>query len=114
MTDFKPTSRQHLRKPLRTSALLSSTALPTLTVRTLDISLGGMGIVASANLIMRVRCTALLTIPTRNYGSTQLRLEAAVAHCVFTGAEDGFKIGLQFTVLSAEAEAAIAQYLQAR
>lgn len=109
----RPTARQ-ARKPIRTSALLSSAALPTLTVRTVDIGLCGLCIIAPANLVTRARCTVLFTLPTRDYCSVEVRLEAAVAHCVFSGSDDGFRVGLQFTVVSAEVEAAIAQYLQVR
>lgn len=114
MTQPPRPSRQHERKPIRTSALLSSSALPTLTVRTVDIALGGLCIIAPANLVTRARCDVLFTLPTRDYTSVQLRLEAAVVHCIFSGIDEGFRVGLRFTAVSAEVEAAIAQYLLIR
>lgn len=79
-------------------------------VRTLDISPGGLAIVASANPRPGTTCAVALALPVKPRGAVPLELRAKVVHSVFASSEGGFKIGLSFTELPANAAQAIVTF----
>lgn len=82
-------------------------------IRTVDISAGGMGIIASVNPQAGVTCLLRLALPLKPHGSTVIDVQAKITNSVFGNSENGFKVGLQFTNLSESATSAIDKFLQA-
>ena len=106
--------RQFERVAFRGIAYLIVAGHPPLEVRTFDIGLGGIGIVASGNPPANLSCTVRVAIPVRPCGTATIELRANVVHSILSGNEDGFKIGLQFVHLPASAESTIKEFLRTR
>lgn len=104
--------RQHARVVLRSTAYLLLSGHSPIEVRTFDIGIGGIGIVAPANPPANLSCTIRVTIPVKPQGSTSFEVQAKVVNSVLSGSEDGFRVGLQFINLSSTAESAILRLLQ--
>ena len=105
--------RLHLRKPLRVNAQLLLAGHPAQIVRTANITLGGMSILALVNLPLRAHCSLLFALPRKGGAAKNIQVEASVLHGIFSDNEGGFiKIGLQFKTLSAEAAQAIQAFLK--
>src|SRR5664279_5069732 len=104
-----PERRQYKRAALRGIAHLVLTGHPSIEVRTVDISVGGMGIVASANPPAGLACVIRVVIPVKPRGTTTVEVQAKVAHSIFSHGAGGFLIGLEFSQLSAEAKSAVMQ-----
>jgi c-di-GMP-binding flagellar brake protein YcgR len=96
---------------LRSVAQLMMPGQPALMVRTFDIGIGGVGIIAPANLPALLSCRVRIAVPVKGHGSTTVEAQAKVVHSVLSGSEDGFRIGLQFVDLPPVALAAIKQFL---
>lgn len=105
--------RASQRYPLRTQAFVEIPGQPPFAVRTLDISSGGMAIVAAANPRRGTTFNIRLTIPVEPTGSVSFVTTAQVVHSVLSSAEDGFKVGLAFTKLEPASAEAIMQYINA-
>jgi PilZ domain len=103
--------RQHERRILRATALLLLSGQPALEVRTSDISLGGLGIVAGANPPPNLICRLSVPLPLTIGGARRIDVVGKVAHSVFSSRDGGFKIGLVFQNPSADALSAITDYL---
>ncbi len=104
--------RQHERKSLRSSAQLVLPNQAPLEVRTVDLSVGGMGVVAAANLAPRLTCLVRVVVPLKPKGVTVIEAQAQVAHGVLSSSHAGFLVGLQFVGISAATAAAIKQFMQ--
>jgi len=111
MTASEEERRKTERKSLRTSATVILGQAQAFEVRALDLSIGGMAIVAQANpkpgMVLAIR----FMLPLKPVGYTLFEAQARVVHSVFSSAESGFKVGLSFIGLSAEASAAVRAYL---
>jgi c-di-GMP-binding flagellar brake protein YcgR len=106
--------RQHERKVLRGSAQLQIAGRPMLAVRMLDLSAGGVGIVSPINLPVKTGCTLRFPLHLQSRGTTTVvEIPSAVTNSIFSGAEDGFKLGLMFKGISVEAAELITQFLRA-
>jgi c-di-GMP-binding flagellar brake protein YcgR len=108
--------RQHERRTLRVAAQLkltdaSATGARPMDVRTLDISLGGMGVVTPVNLRSGVTLTISFTLPARSKGITPIQARVQVMHSILGRDEGGFKIGLRFLAADNATNAAIREYL---
>jgi c-di-GMP-binding flagellar brake protein YcgR len=103
--------RQQERRLLRATAMLRLPGAAPVLVRTLDISAGGMGVVATINPEGGVRCTIGLAAPAQPRGPIAVEIAAVVVHSIFSSREDGFKVGLQFEELTEAAADAINRYL---
>lgn len=89
--------RQFERRILRSKAFLVLPGRPHILVRTLDISVGGMGIVAPINTSPNLVCEVKFLLPNpAAYSHIQASGLAVVTHSVFASGEDGFKTGLKF------------------
>jgi c-di-GMP-binding flagellar brake protein YcgR len=104
--------RHHERKALRVSGQVLIPAQPPMEVRIVDLSRGGMGLVAPINMPAKLVCMVRASLPLRPSGSVVLEVQAKVVHCVLSSAHSGFLAGLQFERLTPAAEAAIKKYLQ--
>ena len=103
--------RKTERKSLRTRATVILGQAQAFEVRTLDISAGGMGIVAQANPPPGVVLTVRFMFPLKPSGYAPFEARARVVHSVFSSVESGFKVGLSFIDLPAGAAATISKYL---
>jgi len=97
---------------MRTAAVIVFPSQQTFEVRTLDISSGGMAIVAQANPRVGAAFTIQFTIPGKPTGGVPFEARAKVVHSVFSSEENGFKIGIAFTALPAASAAALLHYIR--
>ena len=111
LTSTPQNKRQHERRILRATAVLLLPGQPALEVRTSDISLGGLGIVAGANPPPNLICRLSVPLPLTYGGARRIEVVAKVAHSVFSSRDGGFKVGLVFQNPSADALSAITDYL---
>lgn len=79
--------------------------------RTLDLSAGGLRVVAPVNLPLSLVCGVRLVVPGIPTGAHTVMARAQVMNIVFSGKENGFVIGLRFTSIPRPALAAIEAYL---
>jgi c-di-GMP-binding flagellar brake protein YcgR len=112
MTESGAERRLAARKIIRTRATVVLSGKFTFEVRTLDISVGGMCIVAAANPIPGTPMQISCQIPVTGMGPVQIEAHAKVMHSVFSGDEEGFKIGLSFTEISPQCKDAIAKFVR--
>ena len=99
------------RKILRANAQLRLPGVRPIEVRTLDISVGGMAVVASVNPQAGAACTICIAPVSQPRGAVSVDIRAVIVHSIFSNREDGFKIGLQFADLSPEAIETVSRYL---
>ncbi|MFM9917016.1 MAG: PilZ domain-containing protein [Rhizobacter sp.] len=105
--------RQHERRYLRGVATVVLSPKDSFEVRTLDISAGGMAIVAAANPRPGTTFSIQVSLPLRPKGFTAIEARVQVMHSILASDEQGFKVGLQFVSLDAPTAAAVIQYLKA-
>lgn len=106
--------RAHERRPLRTQVELLLPGRPLLLMRSTDISVSGIGLVANANPPMGLRVG--LRIPLPNSASaaaavTVYEVQALVRHSVFSIRENGFRIGMVFVQPTDKLIVAIGNYI---
>ena len=104
--------RQHERKYFRGAAYLLFAGREPIEVRTLDLSAGGLSIVAPANPAINTVVMIRINIPRPTTGADGFEVRVRVAHTMFSQAEDGFKIGLEFVNLTVPLATAILQFLK--
>ncbi|GAA5175500.1 hypothetical protein GCM10025771_07850 [Niveibacterium umoris] len=105
--------RQHARKAFHSVAYVLLTGRQPIAVRTLDISPGGMAIVAPANPPAKMNCKIRISLPVKLRAPTVVEIQATVLHSVLSRRENGFKVGLHFVHPAPEAKQAIAAFLSA-
>ncbi len=103
--------RRAKRKILRTTAEISLGDTQSFTVRTLEISATGMGIVASANPKPGTVLRISFAIPAAGGAQVLFDSKACVVQSVFSTTESGFRVGLSFVELPAGSAAAAKQYV---
>jgi hypothetical protein len=108
---FDAERRSSDRRPLRVRAEVLLPGDQRFEVRTTDISINGVGIVASANPQKGAVFDVQFSIPLKPTGSLALSARAQVIHSILSRDEGGFKIGLQFLSSDAQREAAIKSLL---
>lgn len=104
--------RKFTRRALRVAATVTLSNAQTFQVRTLDIGLGGMAIVASANPKPGVTFNIRLSVPL-GHEAEAFEAKVRVVHSIFSSAESGFKIGLKFVQASQESIAVTTKYIAA-
>lgn len=104
--------RKHDRRVYRTTARILFGPNQVVEVRTTDISMGGMGIVASANPKIGTTFTIHVLVPVKPEGVMPVEARVEVVHSVLASDEGAFKIGLEFKSLSAAAETALKRYFE--
>jgi c-di-GMP-binding flagellar brake protein YcgR len=102
--------RAHDRRTFRSTAHVLLPGGKTVDVRTFDISVGGLGIIASANPPIGVVIALRVHVPQRSKGVTSIDVHGKVACCVHGAAEGGFRIGLAFSQLPPPAREAIESF----
>lgn len=87
------------RRNLRVAATILLAETQTFAVRTLDISSGGLAIVAAANPRPGVQFLIRFPLAQKNGPHALFEARVRVVHSVFSSAEGGFKLGLSFVEL---------------
>lgn len=103
--------RKHKRKVIRSTAQIRTPSGELHKVHTLDISEGGLSVVASVNPKPKATCFVLINIPVKPQGGSSIEVQAIVVDSIYSSSESGFRIGFQFSNLSHEASAAITQFI---
>lgn len=106
--------RAHERRPLRTQVELLLPGQPPLLMRTTDISISGIGLVASANPPRGLQVGLRLRmpfVPSATVAPTVFEVQAVVRHSVYSGRESAFRIGLMFIKPSDKLLVAIGNYI---
>jgi c-di-GMP-binding flagellar brake protein YcgR len=106
-----PERRQGDRKLFRGPAQLLLPTREVLRVRTLDISLGGIGLVAPSNLPRDAVCDVKFRAPLMGDRVEMLVARGRIAYSILSGKENGFLVGLQFTDIPPAALALIRSYV---
>jgi len=95
--------RSHDRQPLRTAATLGLPDGRAVPARTLDIGKGGAGVVCDLNIPVGTLLAIVMRLPARPAGSALFEASATAASCTLAASDGGFRLGLQFSPLSAAA-----------
>ena len=103
--------RQQQRKFLRANAEVLLPGNAPIAVRTLDISIGGLGVISPYNLPQGAACIIRIAPPAQPRGVPSINVDASIMHSIFTIRESGFMIGLRFGDLTPEAVHAVTHYL---
>lgn len=109
--DPKPDRRAFARHLLHTQASLVLSDGQKVPARTLDISKGGLGVVADLNARVGTKLGLSVSLPIHPRGSAILSTQVVVANCVLDGQEGGFRMGLMFFDLDAQARQVLARVL---
>ncbi len=98
------------RRPFRSSATIIAGGRE-FPVRTLDLSRGGLCIVAAINPQLHLRFRMRLRIDRQPRGAVTLETEVQVMHSVLVAQENGFRVGLRFLHATPQLAEAVANYL---
>jgi c-di-GMP-binding flagellar brake protein YcgR len=104
--------RKSVRRILRTTATVILNESQTFEVRTIDISVHGMAIVAPANPQVGVVFYIRFKVPSKTKKAENFEAKVKVVHSIYAGSESGFKIGLYFIKLKPEFASVIQQYIE--
>jgi PilZ domain len=107
---FNERRHQH-RRPFQSSTLLRLPSQQLVQVRTLDIGLGGVGLVAAQHFLSAAGCELRLLLPVNFKAPTMLVVQAAINSSVYRAIDGGFKIGLHFNGLTPEQTVLIEQFI---
>ncbi len=103
--------RLYPRKFLSGTGFLLVPGRPPFEIHTLDISMGGMGIVSPLNLPYDLLCEIHFTLAREPAGVDILSAPARVAHSILSGREKGFMVGLQFVNLTPNTANIISRFM---
>jgi c-di-GMP-binding flagellar brake protein YcgR len=106
-----PERRQGERKVFRGSAQLLLPNRELVQVRTIDISPGGLGLVAPSNLSPAMVCEIRFRAPLQGERLEILQARGRIAYSVLSGKENGFLVGFQFTDIPTPALTLIKRYV---
>ena len=103
--------RQYERHALKVTAAIALSSTQIIEVRTIDISLGGIGIIVQVNLPSATVLAIRIPLPSPK-GVSVIETRAEVTYSVLASDVKGFKVGLRFLDLDASATAALIQFLK--
>lgn len=104
--------RQHKRRWLQTTANVMVAGRSPLEVRTSDISVGGLGIVAPANPPQNLIVTVRLALPMPGSKLVPIEVTGRVVYSVLSRQHGGFSIGLSFMSVSPQVLQVIDAYVR--
>jgi hypothetical protein len=87
------------RKVFQRRGILMLDQVHALSIKTLDISTDGIGIIASNPLPMDCECTLMVMLGLGE-DAIQLMVKGKVVYCILVGTQ-GFRIGLEYTAVDA-------------
>jgi c-di-GMP-binding flagellar brake protein YcgR len=96
MQDQGVESRVHRRHHLRGRGHLLFNGHQPISIRTLDISVGGLCVVSEITLPVKIQGTIQFNMPMGKGRFEQQSVNIQVLHSIFCNKEDGFKVGLMF------------------
>ena len=102
--------RLYARKVLRAAATVVLPGGAKREVKTWDLGLDGMAILSPKPISPGTRCELTFEVPQGDR-STEVNVPVKVVYCSFSGS-DGFKVGVTFGDMDANAAAAIQQFAQ--
>ncbi len=108
-TPAPPQRRLAPRKILRRAATAGLPDGAAISVKTVDLGLDGVSLVASQPLTPGGKCTLTLDVPVQGKWY-RLTLCARVVYCALSGA-DGFKLGVVFVEMSADSARVLSGFL---
>ena len=103
--------RHHQRVTFNSNATLQTQGARPISVRTRNISVGGISILFSQDLAMDTRCKIHVTIPDGNSDPIAVELLARVVNSNFNKIEGAFMLGFEFINLTASVAAIIARFM---
>jgi c-di-GMP-binding flagellar brake protein YcgR len=103
--------RRDERRLFRGGALWAPAGSSPMQARTLDLSLTGIALVSQINPTIGCRCRVRFALPTHEGASLTVDMIARVVRASFSGAEDGFRVGIEFDSLEPEAERALKRFV---
>lgn len=106
--------RHHRRVAFNSNATLQTIGSTPIAVRTRNISVGGVGILASQPLTADTRCKIHVAIPDGNSDAIPIELLARVVSSDYNKIEGAFMLGFEFINLTASAAATIARFMHSR
>ena len=99
--------RKHSRRALRVPAKISLRGGQILDVRTFDISVGGLAIIAAAAPRPATAFRVAFALPREPKAEILIEAEAEVLHSFYSNAERAHIVGLRFTQVAPQAASAI-------
>lgn len=87
---------------------------PPMEVHTQDVSLGGVGVIAPRAVPYETVCSVRFALSRDTHGMDVVTAPVRVAHCVLSGREYGFMLGLEYHHLPADVSDIINRYMAAK
>ena len=104
--------RSQERRILRVQAELIIAGRPSMSVRTMDISEGGISVLCAVNLPARTECTVRVSLPIPPTGRKPVELRAVVRYSILSSTGGGFQLGMSVPTTDEATKAAIKQYIK--
>ncbi len=98
------------RRPIRVNALVSVTGMLLMTVRTIDISEGGLCLSMPRPLTVGQKCNVTFEL-IKNGKKGRVTAQGKIIYCILNS-QDGFKTGLQFTEVDPTSAGLISQFMR--
>lgn len=106
--------RRFPRKFISGTGHLMIPGQPPIEVHTQDISLGGVGVIAPRAIPYETVCSLRFALSRETYGMDFVTAPMRVAHCVLSGKEYGFLLGLEYHQLPGDVEAIVNRYMSVK
>ena len=100
------------RRVLRVQAELHIAGRPPMSVRTMDISEGGLSVLCLVSLPAHTECVVHLPLPVPPSGRKPLKLRAIVLYSILSSGGGGFQLGMSTPNLDDATRAAILLYIK--
>jgi c-di-GMP-binding flagellar brake protein YcgR len=96
MQDNGIENRSQARRSLRTRGTLLFTGNQPIPIRTLDVSLGGLCLVADIAIPAKIMGQLEINLPLGNGNFEKMQVSIQVVYSIFCNKEDGFRLGVLF------------------
>lgn len=106
--------RHHQRVAFNSDATLQTVGSKPVPVRTRNISVGGIALLASQALEKDTRCKIHVAIPNGQTDATPVELLVRVVNSDFNRIEGAYMVGCEFINLTATVAAIIARFMHSR
>ena len=103
--------RVHARRPLHAPATVLLPGNQVDEVREIDISLGGMGILAEVSPKTGTRFRVRTSLNLSGANPVTFEADVEVTHSIYGSHERGFKVGLRFVSVEPHLEQALARFV---